>query len=69
MRHDLPERGRDEVVPSVLIGIRRIRHFVFDTPQGWLIACNGTRVPSEDIWPVRARDITCKRCRSKYLNV
>jgi hypothetical protein len=72
-RRDDPSYGGDEVVPSWFNPLTRRRHYMMDTSEGWLQVCQyGSRRierrPANEIWPVRAREITCNQCR-KHLNV
>lgn len=68
-RRDDPKHGRLESVYSVLIGFKR--HMVFDTPEGYLVACRSglraTRVATEDVLAVEARHISCPVCHRRYV--
>lgn len=69
-RRDDPKYGRHEAVYSVLIGMKR--HMVFDTAQGWLVACRSglraTKVAIDDVIVVEARHISCLVCYRRYVN-
>ena len=67
-RKNDPTYGRNELVFSVLIGMRRIRHYVLETDAGLMLACRSVAVQPRDINVVKAHQVTCDRCR-KYLNL